>query len=279
MDETEAERARAVAPAAAVTTPATIRPSPPLAALHRYEPLHLDSHRALAQGQPAITSRINSDPALSVMLLINPVLAFKEFGVDVTPEVSRHIMHTLQFLPAARKQHDALEQSLTQALGEAPRPNDAAWLAHTLFEKLKVQPYDTTGLKPAYAEVLDQATLHKLQSLRPARKPRYPQTRLIKKTSRLGLAPTAPAVRLFDLTAALPAMRPAAQAPQKLSLTELYFYKDSNPVARQLLEYGMVLQLGFSFNTPAAFRQVRDGSKPNAFRAWIKAVRFDGPPK
>lgn len=269
---TAAAEPRPAAPAAAPP----IRISPPLVPVHQYPALKLETRQDLAAKQAEIAGRIAADPALSVMLLINPVLAFGEFGVEVSADVSRHIMHSLHYLPGVQDQYEALKKSLGETLGEEPRPNDPAWLARTLFDKLKLQPLDTGGQTPAYRTPMDAAAMEKLQSLRPKPKPRYPGKRLIPVKSSISVAPPRAAARGLDLDAALPALKPAAAAPSAVTLTDLYFYKDSSPVARQLLQYGMVLQLGVAFHTPATFREVRDGSKPNAFRAWIKAVRFTG---
>ena len=251
----------------------------PLVPANKFPSLHLNSRRDLAVNQAEIANRIGGDPARSVLLLINPVLAFKEFGVTVSPQVSNHIMHTLHYLPQVQERHDVLQSSLREALGEEPRPNDPVWLAHTLFHKLDMQPYDTQGQTPSYKTPLDAAAMERLQQLRPQPKLRYPRLRLIPVKSHLSVAPPRPAVRALDLDAPLPALKPAAQPPAAVTLTDLYFYKDSNAVARQLLEFGMTLQLGISFHTPATFRAVRDGSKPNAFRAWITSVKFSGTKK
>jgi hypothetical protein len=262
---------------AAGPAPATTK-SAPLVPLHKYTELHLETRRDLAVNQAEIAKRINSDPALSVLLLINPVLAFKEFGVTVSPEVSKHIMHTLRYLPAVQDKHDALQTSLSEALGETPRPTDPAWLARTLFDKLKVQPLDTQGLTPAYKTPLDADAMQRLQQLLPQQKPRYPnRQKLIPIVSSVRVAPPPPAVRALDLDAALPASLPkASTAPATVTLTDLYFYKDSNPIARQLLEYGMTIQLAIAFHTPATFRAVRDGTQSDPFRAWIQSVQISG---
>jgi len=45
-------------------------------------------------------------------------------------------------------------------------------------------------------------------------------------------------------------------------------------IARQALELGILQRQSFPFQTPDAFRRIRDAEKRNAFRAWIRSVRF-----
>jgi hypothetical protein len=54
----------------------------------------------------------------------------------------------------------------------------------------------------------------------------------------------------------------------------LYFYKDSNATAAALLELGVIQRQSFPVHTPDTFRKIMDGSKPNAFRSWIRGVRL-----
>ena len=199
----------------------------PLVPANKFPSLHLNSRRDLAVNQAEIANRIGGDPALSVLLLINPVLAFKEFGVTVSPQVSNHIMHTLHYLPQVQERHDVLQSSLREALGEEPRPNDPVWLAHTLFHKLDMQPYDTQGQTPSYKTPLDAAAMERLQQLRPQPKMRYPRLRLIPVKSHLSVAPPRP---LLPQDWGMPAARPPMSRSRSRSSPEVPCHRRHPPV-------------------------------------------------
>jgi hypothetical protein len=78
----------------------------------------------------------------------------------------------------------------------------------------------------------------------------------------------------MDLDAELPPLPSASAAPKKLSLEELYFYKESHPVARQLLELGIVQRQAFPIHSADSYRRIKRGEKSNAFRGWIRGIRF-----
>ena len=61
-----------------------------------FELLEIRSHRALIAKQREIAARVNASPDLALMLLINPVLAFEQMGVKLSPEIAHHILHAIQ---------------------------------------------------------------------------------------------------------------------------------------------------------------------------------------
>lgn len=238
-----------------------------------YEPIKLTSHKQLISDQAELFRRFNSNPELSTLLFINPVLAFREVGVTMTPEIAHHVLHTIQHPPHMRRQRDALEASLKEELGEMPQPNEPEWLATTLFEKLEVTPLKTRGYRPAYKSELSDEVVEKLQAMRPKKRKR-PLTRTRGGGMRLRVRTTRPAVRRMDLDAPLPELERAKRPPKTMSLETLYFYKDSHPVARQLLELGIIERRSFPIHSGDSYRRIKSGERQNAFRSWIRAVRF-----
>lgn len=238
-----------------------------------YEPIKLTSHKQLISDQAELFRRFNSNPELSTLLFINPVMAFREVGVTMTPEIAHHVLHTIQHPPHMRRQRDALEASLKEELGEMPQPNEPEWLATTLFEKLEVTPLKTRGYRPAYKSELSDEVVEKLQAMRPKKRKR-PLTRTRGGGMRLRVRTTRPAVRRMDLDAPLPELERAKRPPKTMSLETLYFYKDSHPVARQLLELGIIERRSFPIHSGDSYRRIKSGERQNAFRSWIRAVRF-----
>jgi hypothetical protein len=239
------------------------------------EPISIESHRALLGKQRELIARLNADPERSVLFLLNPVLAFQEIGVTLSRDVAHHVLHRLQHPVALRERRDALEAALTERLGEPPRPTDPAWVSRLLFETLKLEPHDTAGQSPVYQPPLNASFIAALQTIRPAQTQRYTaRPRRLLRRAKLSVAPWSPTVRRMDLAAPVPDLPRIGRAPDAVSLEELWFYKDRDEVARQALELGILQRQSFPFQTPDAFRRIRDGEKRNAFRAWIRSVRF-----
>jgi hypothetical protein len=236
-----------------------------------FAPLNITTHRELLTYQGEIFARLNQDPKAAGMLLINPVLAFRDVGVEMTREIAHHVLHTIQHTPRLRKRRDALEAELSEALGEPPQADNPAWVSRFLFETLQLEPLETEGLEPTYKAPLNEAAVKRLQEVRPQRQRKE---KLSPRSSFLRVRLTRPAVRRLDVDAPLPELRPAKEAPQEVDLETLYFYKESHPLARALLELGIIQRRSFPIHSADSYRRIKRGEKPNAFRSWIDAVRF-----
>ena len=237
--------------------------------------LQINSHRELAVRQKALADRVAAHPQLAVMLLINPVLAFKALGVAFSPAVADHVLHAIQHPAELRNRRDELEASLKEALGEPARPTDAAWNAHLLFTLRKLGPLAIGDQRPAYTAPLGQAEAQKLHALRPPAMLRYPQPRRLAARNSVGSVPWKESLRRLDLAAPAPQMPAAEYPPETVPLEDLWFYKDIDPLVHDALELGVIRRRAFPVHTPDSFRQVLAGSKPNAFRSWIQRVRFN----
>ncbi len=249
---------------------ATVR----LAAERSYDPLEVESRRGLATHRREITRRLNENPRITVLLLVNPVLAFAEVNVKLTREVADHVLHTLRHPRRVRERLDALEGELREGLGEAPRPTDPAWLATALFDRLGLEPLDTADHTPAYRSAIAPEAMERLQQLRPTLVKRARMLPRPLKGTRLTVAPERHARRRLDLDAATPALAPVSKAPAGVSLEELWFYKDRHPLARKLLELGLIHAGGVRIHTPDGFRKIRDGQRVSPFRALVTGVRL-----
>ena len=236
-----------------------------------FEPLKLTTHRELLTYQAEIFARFNQDPDAASLLLINPVLAFRDVGVEMTREIAHHVLHTIQHTPRLRRRREALEAELKEAIGEAPQPHDPAWVSRFLFETLELEPLDTEGLEPAYRLPLNQAAIDRLEKIRPRRQRKE---KLSARSALLRVRVQRPAVRRLDIDAPLPELRPAKEAPAEVELESLFFYKESHPLARALLELSIIHRRSFPIHSADSYRRIKRGEKPNAFRSWIDAVCF-----
>jgi hypothetical protein len=209
-------------------------------------------------------------------MLINPVSALAEAGVELSPRVASHVLHSMQLGPAARNRRAELERSIKAALGEAPKPLDQKWLAHALFELLELRPKRTEGHEPVYEPPLNAERVEHLQKRRPPIRPAPDVGRPLGGMT-VSVAPWRPAFRRMDLEAPVPELKEAPGPPASLELTELWFYKDDHQVAHDLLELGVILRGAFPVHSADGFREIKAGRRANAFLAWITDVRFKTP--
>lgn len=251
-----------------------LRARAPIDARPDFPALAVGSHRELVVRQPEIVRRLHAHPELALMLFVNPVLALRDFGIELGPEMVDHVLRSLQHPPRLRARRDELEASLTKALGRPPQPNDPEWLASALFGQLQLPALDTSGHEPVYRSPLPPEAIERLEQLRPRfRNERGDRPR------RFGgmvvrLKEWHPTARRLDLDAPIPELPWASAAPTSLTLEELYFYKDMSPVARDLLELGIIRRRAFPVQSADAYRRIKRGEKANAFRGWITALRF-----
>jgi hypothetical protein len=236
--------------------------------------ISIEDHRELVTKQRQIFQRLKGNPQLAALLVVNPALGLQEFGVELSQEAVHHVLRTRQYPPELRQRQQQLEQTLESALQEKPQPKDPKWVKAFLFEKLQLQPLDTAGQTPKYLETLDAATLERLQALRPKpQQERYPNLR-----SRGGtvvtIIPPSTSARRMNIDAALPPLQPACEIPEEVTLETLYFYKDSHPLVRSVLELGILQRQAFPIQSPDSFRQIKSGEKKNALYNWIKSVKF-----
>lgn len=245
--------------------------------------LEIKSHRALAVKQREIAERVAAAPDLAVMLFVNPVLAFEHLGVKLSPEVAHHVLQTIQHPQALRTRRDELEAKLKEALGEPAQPTDLAWNRHLLFELRKLAPLAIGSEVPAYKPPLGEQESAKLHALRPPGTKRYPQPRLLPPRNRVGSVPWKESLRRIDLGAPAPKLPRAEAPPEQVPLEDLWFYKDLDAIVRDALELGVIQRRAFPVHSPDSFRKILAGEKRNAFRLWIRSIRFkpgaDTPPE
>ena len=247
----------------------------PLVAPPESPTLDASSHKRLAVAVREVSRRIAEHPEYSVMLAVNPAMALEAYGVKLTPEMRDHVLRSLKHPEAVKTRREELEASLEKALGEPPRPEDPAWMARILFERLKLTPLDTYGREPTYEPPLNATILDRLAPLRPKPKIKYPPPRHKPITSSVGVTPWTEKAPFLDLNAKAPDLPLAKTAPAEVPLEAAWFYKDKDPVAHDLVELGQIRRTGLVFHTPDRFRKIAAGETPNVFRSWFRSVRFN----
>ncbi len=240
--------------------------------------INIKDEKTLGALGPQLNRLLNAQPGLAAMLFINPVLAMKEAGVKLSRPVVHHILSRLRHRPALRERREELETRLKERLCELPRPNNSAWLSRTLFEKLQLQALDIGDLTPGYTSPHDPVAEKRLQALRPKRTRRYSHLpSRPRRTGRVRLQELPSSVRRMDLNANVPELKPAKRTPKRLSLEDLYFYKDSSPVARDLLELAIIQRRGLRLHSRYSYRLIKEGKRSNVFRRWFRKVTLPEP--
>lgn len=241
-----------------------------------YPVLRIDTHEALAKAKGEISARLEAHPEIARLLLVNPILAFHDVNVELSPEIASHILHTIQYSPQTAARRRTLRSKLQMATDEAPRPSDGPWVAQFLFEKLSLSPLQTKNAAPAYKPVIDPGILAKqlasIPKLNVSPKLPHPDHGTL-----FDFGSVAPAARHLDLDAPVPKLPAAKERPDAVDLTTLFFYKDLNPLVHDLLELGIIESQAVQIGTPDTYRRVRSGEIPHPWGPWVSNVRFTPP--
>lgn len=236
-----------------------------------FDKLIIENHRQLLAAARQISIRLKGDSNFSVMLLANPVLALKEYGIELNKEMQNHVLTALRHPPKLRMRREELEQSLTAELGMIPKPTNEAWMADLVFNVRKQKPKLLKGLTPVYLQQLRAESIKRLQDKRPSGRRRYPNRSKLDTKFTLRVADPKPAIRRLDLTAEVPQTKARKTKPAKLSLEAAWFYKE-DPVVRDAVELGQIMRRGFPFRTPAQFRALADAKTADGFRTFVRKV-------
>jgi hypothetical protein len=252
-------------------------PQPDFAAVDETGVLRIDEQRGLIEHRKAIAARLQAHPGAIRMLIINPVMAFKDAGIELSPAVANHVLHAIQYPPEVRAERTRLESELKATLGKTAEPTDPTWLAVTVFGQLGVTPLDIGDAQPAYRSSFTAEELAALGSLLPTRGvvtlPAPDPTPVISGVAPVAMSFEPKTVQLLDLDAPVPAFPPAASAPSELSLTDLWFYKDAASVLRPLLSLGIIISSGVAIYSSSQYRKIRDGEAQSELLMWINAVQ------
>lgn len=108
-----------------------------------FEPITANKERDLRKHLREICRRFNSNPDLARLVLVNPILAFQDVGVQLSPEMKQHIMDRLRFPPKLQEKIARLERELKEELAqcgvEPELPLTPERRAHLLFRVLRLE--------------------------------------------------------------------------------------------------------------------------------------------
>lgn len=93
---------------------------------------HAELHRLL----PRLFAQQEQRPQLAIAALANPVLALRELGYVLAPEIARHMERLARFGAARTAEIDAIEAELQRELGEKATLDDRQALAKAVMDRL-----------------------------------------------------------------------------------------------------------------------------------------------
>lgn len=114
-------------------------------------PSHLETHEELVANMPAILGRLNEQPELARLVLINPLLVLEDLGITLSEDLQDHIRRTLGFPPGRVRQIAELRGRLRESLAahfpgaDVKLPKTPRERANLLFDRLGL-PYE--GRRP-----------------------------------------------------------------------------------------------------------------------------------
>lgn len=121
-----------------------------------FEPILAHTEREMRKNIREISTRLNNNPDLARLVFVNPILAFEDVGVQLSPEMKRHIMDRIRFPPKLKEKIARLEQELKDELAQlhvkAELPLTPERRAELLFKVLQVQPLDPDKANAARLE-------------------------------------------------------------------------------------------------------------------------------
>ncbi len=79
------------------------------------EVLQIESEKDLRKNMRAICQRINDQPELARLLMINPSLVLQDLNVTMTSEVKQHVMQHLSFPQKLIAKRDELKKAFENA--------------------------------------------------------------------------------------------------------------------------------------------------------------------
>lgn len=251
-----------------VAAPAKRAPSKaPASAKPSRDGIVIKGHRDLIRHRDAMIAAVRDRPELLPLLMLNPVLAFRDAGVTISPSIATHILHTVQHPSGVRNEREALAGQVRAALGAEPHPTDPAWLARTLFDDLRVQPLDTRGLRPTYRPAIPDDARERLEALLPRRRRRAapPLVRVATRPQPL---------RRLDLDAPLVNAPSLGTRPKRLTLEEMWFYRGAHALVTPLLRLGIIDSNALPILSRDAYRKVKAGAQPHDLLRWVDGIRF-----
>jgi hypothetical protein len=107
-----------------------------------FEPIAVETHRDFLQNMKEIVTRLNNNPEVAKLVLVNPIYALQDLGVSLSKEMQDHVFQTFHSPPAKQQRLSGLQQQLRTELDKLPAkpgiPTTPEERAHLIFRDLGV---------------------------------------------------------------------------------------------------------------------------------------------
>jgi hypothetical protein len=106
-------------------------------------PIVVGTHREFLKHMPEIVRRLNANPQIAKLVLINPIYALEDLAVTLAPAMADHVYQTFHAPPARQARLAELEREIRADLdklpGQPPIPTTPAERARVVFGVLGVR--------------------------------------------------------------------------------------------------------------------------------------------
>jgi hypothetical protein len=132
-----------------------------------FEPISVKSHQDFLKNMKEIVTRLNNNPDVARLVLVNPIYALQDLGVSLSKDMQDHVFQTFNSPPAKQNRLSELEQELRTELDKLPDkpaiPTTPQQRATLVFKDLGVaRKKDNSGDSLEREQLLAYARSHPL---------------------------------------------------------------------------------------------------------------------
>lgn len=128
------------------------------------DPVHLRTHEELTDRLPEIFRRLNENPEIGRLTLVNPILALEDIGFFLSDDLQDHLRKTLAFPKGRVKRISEARKHLRELLASQVEKGKQVQLPKTPRERARLI-FDTLGLK-SEGKPSDALTVEQLRPFR-----------------------------------------------------------------------------------------------------------------
>jgi hypothetical protein len=128
------------------------------------DPVRLDTHEELTARLPEIFRRLNENPEIGRLTLVNPILALEDIGFVLSDDLQDHLRKTLPFPKGRVRRISKARKRLRELLGSYGKKGKPVHLPKTPRERARLL-FDTLGLK-CEGKIPDALTVEQLRPFR-----------------------------------------------------------------------------------------------------------------
>ena len=126
--------------------------------------VRLETHEELLAKLPEIFKRLNEDPEIGRLTLVNPALALEDIGFELSDDLHEHLRKTLPFPEGRLKQIKQAREDLRELLRPYAKKGKPVQLPKTPRDRAQLL-FDTLGVKPE-SDDTDGLTVSRLRAYR-----------------------------------------------------------------------------------------------------------------